>query len=161
MKENGFANSGYARLFAWVAKAKLTMGLFFSVHVILFLLLGLLIKGTAITLDFFTALEMMIACFLIGILQQLILPMEKHRRGRGALWIISGAFITLLFGLVFQWFRAFPAWCFPAFVIAILIGMLLVILSDHLELHNETKQLNHKLAQFQSSHEGEGRKDSH
>lgn len=153
MKENSFENSGYARLFAWVAKAKFTMGLFFAVYVVLFLLLGLLIEGTAVTLDFFTALEMMIACFLIGVLQQFILPMDKHNQVRKTLWVVSGAFVTLLFGLVFQWFKAFPVWCFPAFVAAILIGLLLVILSDHLELHNETKQLNRNLAQFQSAHE--------
>lgn len=151
MNENTFENSGYARLFAWIAKAKFTMGMFFTAYVILFLLMGLLIEGTAITLDFFTALEMMIACFFIGMLQQAIFPKDKHNRVRGALWVISGAIITLLFGLVFQWFKAFPGWCFPAFVAAVLIGMLFMILSDHLELYNETKQLNRKLAQFQST----------
>lgn len=156
MSENSFENSGYARLFAWMSKAKFTMGLFFAVYVVLFLLFGFLNEGTTITLDFFTALEMIIACFLIGVLQQFILPVDKQNNVRKALWVISGAFITLLFGLVFQWFKAFPLWCFPAFVAVIVIGMLGVILNDHLELHNETKQLNRKLAQFQSNHESNG-----
>lgn len=154
MRENRFENSGCARLFVWAAKAKFTMGLFFAGYVLLFLLLGVLIEGMNAALGFFTALEMVFACFFIGLLQQLILPMDKHTRARKALWVISGVGITLLFGLVFQWFKAFPAWCLPAFAAAIAIGMLGVIFNDHLQLYNETKQLNRKLAQFQSDHEG-------
>lgn len=156
MRENRFENSGFARLFVWAAKAKYTMGLFFAVYVFLFLLLGVLIEGTTAALGFFTALEMVFACFFIGLLQQFILPAEKHSRVRKALWIISGVGVTLLFGLVFQWFNAFPAWCLPAFAAAIAIGMVVVLLGDHLQRYNETKQLNRKLAQFQSNHEGEG-----
>lgn len=151
-----FESSGYARLFLWAAKAKYTMGLFFSVYVILFLLLGLLVEGTAITLGFFTALEMMAACFSIGILQRLFLLPDKRSRVRSALWVICGTSITVLFGFAFQWFKGFAAWCFPAFSAAILIGMLFVLLSDYLELQNETQQLNRKLAQFQSGRESKG-----
>lgn len=157
MSKNSFENSGFARLYTWITKAKFTMGIFFMMHVILFLFFGLIINGTKVSLDFYSALEMLIACFLIGLLQQAVIPQEKFTRIRCTLWIISSAFITLLFGLVFQWFRLFPAWCFPVFIAFEVIGMLFMILSYYLELNRETKYLNRKLDQFRSGkHEREG-----
>ena len=150
MNKNNFENSGYAQLYTWITKAKLTMGVFFTMHVIIFLFFDLIFNGTTVSLDFFTALEMLFACFFIGLLQQAVIPPEKFTRIRCALWIISGASVTLLFGLVFQWFKLFPAWCFPAFIAFEIIGMLFMILSYYLELHRETKYLNRKLDQFRN-----------
>jgi len=154
MSKNGFENSGFARLFAWITKAKFTSGIFFMMHVILFLFFGLITNGTKVSLDFYTAFEMLIACFFIGLLQQAVIPQEKFTRVRCALWIVSVTFITLLFGLVFQWFRLFPAWCFPVFIVSEVIGMLFMILSYYLELNRETKYLNRKLDQFRSGKHG-------
>ncbi len=151
MSKNSFENSGFAGLYRWITKAKFTMGIFFTMHGMLFLFLGLIINGTTVSLDFFTALEMLFACFFIGLLQQAVIPQEKFTRVRCALWVVSGTLITLLFGLVFQWFRLFPAWCFPVFIAFEVIGMLFMILSYYLELHRETKYLNRKLDQFRNS----------
>lgn len=151
MSENSFENSGFARLYTWITKAKFTMGVFFTMHVIFFLFFGLVINGTTVLLDFFTALEMLFACFFIGLLQQAVILPEKFTRVRCALWVVSGTFITLLFGLVFRWFRLFPAWCFPVFITFEVIGMLFMILSYYLELHRETKYLNRKLDQFRNN----------
>lgn len=150
MIKNSFENSRFARLYTWITKAKFTMGIFFTLHVILFLFFGLIVNEATVSLEFFPAFEMLIACFFIGILQQAIIPSEKFTRVRCALWIVSGALTTLLFGLVFQWFRLFPAWCFPVFITFEVIGMLFMILSYHLELNRETKYLNLKLNQFRS-----------
>jgi hypothetical protein len=151
MSKNSFENSGFARLYTWITKAKLTMGIFFMMHVILFLFFGLIIDGIKVSLDFYSAIEMLFACFFIGLLQQALIPQEKFTRVRCALWIVSSTSVTLLFGLVFQWFKLFPAWCFPVFISSEVIGMLFMILSYYLELNRETKYLNRKLDQFRSN----------
>lgn len=151
MNKNNFWDSGFARLYTWVAKAKFTMGIFFTMYVMLFLFFALITKGITVSMNFFTALEMVFVCFLIGLLQQAVIPSDKFTRVRCALWVVSGALITLLFGLIFQWFKSFPVWCFPVFNVFAVIGMLLMVISYYLELQMETKHLNRKLEQFRNN----------
>jgi hypothetical protein len=142
-------NSGLARLYLWVTKAKYTMGIFFVGFVIVYLFFGLVSGGALVTLDFFTAVEMVFACFFIGLSQQIIIPLDRLNRSRCALWILSGELITLVFSLVFRWFERFPLWCFISYMIFIALGMGAVILGYYLELSRETQRLNRGLEQFQ------------
>ncbi|MDL2293514.1 DUF3021 domain-containing protein [Ruminococcaceae bacterium OttesenSCG-928-D13] len=150
-------NSGFARMYLWTTKAKYTMGIFFIVHVLGYLLLGLLGllgDGAAVTLDFFTAVQMMFACYLIGVLQQWILPAEKLSRARCVLWGVSGVAATLVFNLVFGWFRSFPTWYLILFLLFVALGMVAIILGYYLQLHRETKHLNRRLEQYQKRNPG-------
>lgn len=149
MNSEKIKNSGFARLYLWTAKAKYTMGIFFVAFVFVYLLFGLISEGPAVTLDFFTAVQMVFACFFIGILQQAILPVEKLSRSRCILWVASGVAVTLVFSLVFKWFAQFPLWCFIVFTVFIAIGMVAMIAGYYLELHRETKRLNRSLEQYQ------------
>lgn len=150
MNKNDFSNSGFAHLYTWMAKAKYTMGIFFVVYVVLYLFFGILIKGVNFSLDFLTAIQMVFACLFIGILQQVIIPSNKVSTKRCAIWVASGAIITILFELTFKWFKLLPDWCFPVFTIVIVLAMLMVVLGDYLELRRETKDLNRKLERFQN-----------
>lgn len=149
MGSEEFKNSGFAKLYLWTTKAKYTMGIFYVAFVMFYLLFGLISEGPAVTLDFYTAIQMVFACFFIGIVQQAILPVEKLSRPRCILWIISGVLVTLAFSLVFGWFRPFPLWCFIVFLVLTAAAMVAMLLSYYLELHRETKRLNRGLAQFQ------------
>ncbi|MDL2324272.1 hypothetical protein LJC61_03860 [Ruminococcaceae bacterium OttesenSCG-928-A16] len=149
MNSDRFKNSGFAKLYLWTTKAKYTMGIFFVAFVMFYLLFGLISDGPAISLDFFTAIQMVFACFFIGIAQQVILPVEKLNRTRCVLWVASGVLITLAFGLGFGWFRHFPRWCFIVFLLIMAAAMMAMILSYYLELHRETKRLNRGLTAFQ------------
>lgn len=148
MNRETFKNSGFARLYLWTAKAKYTMGIFFTMFVLFYLLMGILCK-TPVALDFYTAFQMMFACFAIGILQQAFLPIEKLSFMRCAFWVVSGVSSTLLFNFVFGWYKPLPTWCFYTFVLFLAIGMLAMIASYYLELHRETKLLNRNLEQYQ------------
>lgn len=149
MKRDRMANSGFARLYLWTTKAKHTMGIFFVAFVVFFLLFGLISEGSTITLNFVTAIEMVFACFFIGLVQQAILPVEKLSRARCMLWVVSGVLITLAFSLVFGWFSALPLWCLIAFLLITALAMVAMIWSYYLELHRMTKRLNRGLEQFQ------------
>lgn len=145
-----FKESKLAFLYLWFTKAKYTMGIFYVYFVFLYLLFGVVSEGPAVTLDLFTAIEMVFACFLIGVAQQAIIPTEKLVKSRCILWVVSGTVITLIFSLAFNWFARFPFWGAIAFNLLVCLGLFIMLLSYFLELHRETKSLNRRLAEFQN-----------
>ncbi len=145
-----FEDTGYGKMYLWVTKAKLTMGVFYAAFTMVYLLLGLTTKDPAITLGFWTAFEMMMVSFVIGIIQQIILPTEKYSTSRGAVWVVLGLIITLAASLLFGWFNQFPGWCLPVFLLVFAIGMVAMLVSCYLELQRETKLLNQGLSAFQN-----------
>lgn len=145
-----FSESGYGKFFLWMSKAKFTMGVFYVAFTIVYLFFGLLVEGPPITLSVLTAVEMLLAAFLIGIAQQIILPVDKLSNARCILWVAVGLVITIGFSLGFGWFKQFPGWCLPVFAIVLALGMGATIISYYLELNRETKQLNRQLHQFQN-----------
>lgn len=144
-----FEDSGFAGLYLWTAKAKYTMGIFFLMFVLVYLIFGMIGEGPSHLLDFFTAIQMMFACFFIGIAQQGIVPKEKLTKARGVLWIIVSVLITLSFSLIFGWFSAFPSWCLILFLVLLSMGMAALLLGHYIELHRETQTLNRQLEKFQ------------
>lgn len=152
-----FEDTGFARLYLWSAKAKYTMGILFLVFVLAYLLFGIISEEPNHLLDFFTAIQMMFACFFIGIAQQCVVPKEKLTKSRGTLWIIISVLITLSFNLVFGWFSTFPPWCVILFLTLLVMGMAALLLGHYIELHRETRALNRQLEKFQKQGKrGEG-----
>ncbi|NLX64188.1 MAG: hypothetical protein GX022_05360 [Clostridiaceae bacterium] len=131
------------------------MGILFALYVVVYLFFGIVIKEIDVSLNFFTAVQMLFTCLIIGIMQQIFIPLDKISPLRCAVWIASGAVITVLSELVFRWFRLFPAWCFPVFTVFMILGMLFMVLAIYLELHRETKNLNHNLEKFQKKRKPE------
>lgn len=146
-----FRESKLAFLYLWFTKAKYTMGIFYVFFIFIYLLFGAISEGPTVTLDLFTSIEMVFACFFIGVAQQAIIPIEKLTRPRCALWVLTGSLITLAFSLAFGWFDRFPLWCFYAFNLIIAAGMGVLLISYDLELHRDTKKLNQHLARFQQT----------
>lgn len=146
-----FSDSGYGKFFLWVSKAKFTMGVFYVAYTMVYLFFGLLAQGPSIALGLLPAIEMLLACFLIGIAQQIILPVDKLNKTRCVLWVAVGFVITLGFSLGFGWFKQFPGWCLPVFILVLVLGMAAATVSYYLELHRETRLLNRKLQQFQNN----------
>lgn len=155
-----FINSHFALLYVWMAKAKYTMGLFFIVFVHMYLLFGWIHTGMQTTLDLITSLEMVIACFLIGVTQQIIVPRKHLTIKRAVVWILLGFAITLSFSIIFQWFAKFPAIYLQLFLSIVIIGMAAMILNYYFELIHETDKLNKQLVYFQGAIKTNGeRKD--
>lgn len=142
-------NSRFALLYLWMAKAKYTMGIFYVFIIFFYLFFGAISVPETVTLDLPTSIEMLFACFFIGLMQQIIMRPEKLTVSRCLLWIGSGALITIVFSLGFNWFNGFPSWCLPLFWICMIIAMAAVLLNLYFELHNETRRLNKQLEHFQ------------
>jgi hypothetical protein len=146
---NKFQDTSFALLYLWMAKAKYIMGILYLAYTLMYLMLGLM-AGVSMTLDLFTAIQMLFAAFFIGIAKQAILPKNNLTKLRSALWVASATAISLLFNFIFKWYAPFPAWCFIVFLVASVMGMMALLLSYYLELHQETKALNLHLENFQS-----------
>ena len=145
-----FAETGFARLYLWTAKAKYTMGILYLAYTFVYLILGVIASETEVALDLFTAIEMMFCCFFIGLAQQGIVPLGKLTKPRCAVWTGTGLLITVGFSLAFGWFSTFPSWCFVLFLVMLAMGMLAVLLGSFIELYWETKLLNRQLEKFQN-----------
>lgn len=148
MYHDKLKDSEFVRVYVWMTKAKYTMGIFFVAFVFVYLLFGWISEGPTVTLDLFTSIQMLFACFFIGVMQQAILPLDKLSRVRGICWVLSGVLIMLVFSLIFGWFEQLPLWCFIVFVVFIAAGMAAMIVGYYLELHRETKRLNRGLERF-------------
>ncbi len=145
------SNHFFARMYLWMTKAKSTMGLFFTAFVFYYLFLGLLLSKPPIMLDFFVALEMVFACFFIGVLQQAVLPLEHIGKVRILIWTLGSTAITLVFSLFFGWFSPFPSWVFVLFLVFVIFSVMAMVLAYRFDLQRETSELNEKLAQYQNS----------
>ena len=146
---NKLENSRFARLYLWTARAKYTMGMFFLIVVIFYLFLGFVSEGPAVTLDFFTALQMACVCLIIGFTRQGIVPNEKLTKSRCILWIGLNTLVMLACSFLFHWFAALPTWCLVAFLAVAVVGMAGILLGHFFELHKETQLLNRQLEKFQ------------
>ncbi len=157
MNSENFKNSSFARLYLWTTKAKYTMGIFFVAFTLVYLLFGIIFKEPSIVLTFYTAVQMMFACYAIGLLQQIVLPVEKLSFTRCCIWVLSGVATTLMFNFVFGWYDFLPAWCFFTFLLVLAMGMIAMIAGYYLELHRETKFLNRSLEEYQKRNARDGR----
>lgn len=149
--QDKFSNSRFALLYVWTARAKYTMGLFFILFVHLYLFLGFLNIGNQIVLNLPTSLEMMAASLLIGITQQMIIPVHQLTMKRAISWVVAGSSITLLFSILFNWFAGLPIWYTIFFQCIAGGGMAAILLGYYFELQQETIKLNKQLGHFQEN----------
>lgn len=143
--------SWFPRLYLWAAKAKFPMGLLFAYCVFAYLILGALSGIDGIGVGFFMALQMVFACFFVGVLQQLVIPENNFTKPRYILWVISGTAIITAFALIFKWFEEMPGWCLFLFIFFVILALLALVYSYYLELKQETKLLNSQLEKFQKT----------
>lgn len=143
--------SWFSRLYLWSAKTKFTMGILFAYCVFAYLVCGMLSGTEGVAVGFFMALQMVLACFFIGIAQQLLIPNSDFTKPRCALWVVTGTIILAVSALVFRWFAQMPGWCLVMFTFCNVFVMIAMVYSLHLELRHETKILNRQLERFQKN----------
>ena len=140
--------SPFAKLYVWVSKAKYTMGIFFVAFLFMYFFLGCLAEGPAFSLDVFTAIQMLFACFFIGIAQQILLPDHTLSPGRLLAWLLISLAISVSFSALFSWFE--HLWQLLFFQLIPVFGILALALGYYWELRQETRMLNDQLSRFQS-----------
>lgn len=150
--QNQQCESMFNRIYLWMTVAKMTMGIFFVLYVFTYLLLGLISEGMDVLLDFWTAFQMMLAAFFVGIMQQILLSgRDNFTKLRISIWILSGTAITLGFTAIFHWFDEFPLWCSVLFIGFTAVAMVMMVWNIHLQFRRETRLLNKQLELFQKN----------
>lgn len=136
------------RYYLFIYEAKTTSGVFFLAFVVLYLFLGLS-APEKITIDLFKAIQMMIACFLIGFSQHIIIPYEKVTVKRAFIWMVFSIIVTFGFSLGFAWFSGLPKWCAVAFYSFMIWGFAMMWLAVKWYSERENKKLNENLKAYQ------------
>jgi hypothetical protein len=136
------------RYYLFIYEAKTTSGVYFLAFSVLYLFLGLAVPEK-ITIDLFTAIQMMIACFLIGFSQHIIIPYEKVTVKRAFIWMVFSIIVTFGFSLGFAWFVGFPKWCAVVFYTFMIWGFAMMWLAVKWYSEKENKKLNENLKAYQ------------
>lgn len=146
MKKN--YGGGFASLYLFSYEAKNTAALYFLASVIVYLGLGK-ITNSSDSLNVWTALQMVIACSLIGFSQKLIVPLEKLDIKRSIIWIVLSSTIVISFALGFNWFGAFPLWCTILYCVVLVIGFAMLTIGLLFDSKRETQKLDAALKAYQ------------
>jgi hypothetical protein len=149
MKMEGKQNGKFAGLYLFSMKAKSTMAIYFMAFTIFYFAIGKFGGVEGVSLSFWTALQMMVSCMIIGFGQTLIVPPEKLLIWRGVLWVAFASAVTIGFALLFRWFEGFPFWCVIAFCGVTPIGFAALLLGLVFDTRHETQKLNEHLKEYQ------------
>lgn len=138
------------RYYLFIYNVKVTAGVYFMEFATLYLLFGLS-SETSIKLDLWTALQMLLACFIIGFSIFIITPYEKFSAKRASICTVLCSFTTIVFSIYFNWFEGFTNWSKIAFYLIIIVGFGLLWPAMKWYTEAEDKKLNYKLKEYQKS----------
>ncbi len=141
----------FADLYLFAYSSKSTMAIYYVAFVLVYLFLGKISMETDVVLEFRTAIEMIIACMLIGFGQGLIVPVERLNLIRSAAWLAWSSAVTIGFMLAFNWFDGFPPWCGIAFSIFMILAFAALLLGLLFDYRRETRRLNEHLKKYQEN----------
>jgi hypothetical protein len=142
-------NGKFAELFLFAVKAKETMGVYFMVFTVFYLVIGELGGVESVSLDMGKVAQMVGICILIGLGQALIVPLEKFSVPRGVIWVSLSAAVTVGFAILARWFEGFPIWCGIVFCGIMIIGFSAFLLGLLFDTRRETERLNEHLKAYQ------------
>lgn len=143
-------NGMFTELYLFAYGSKSTMALYYMAFVLLYLILGKVSMQTSVSLDFATALQMMVVCVLIGFGQRIIVPVKRFGMMRCAVWVTWATLVTVGAVLVFKWFDGFPAWCGVLFCALMMFAFAALVLGLLFDSQRETRKLNEHLKIYQS-----------
>ena len=134
--------------YLFIYDVKTTGCIYFVAFVFFYLVYGFIDPGNATTLDSWTCMQFIIACFLIGLGQGLIIPKNDISVPRILLWGLLSMLITVGFSEGFRWFNSYPRWYSLIFYSVIAISFIFMWLAFYWRLQRETKVLNDALNKF-------------
>jgi hypothetical protein len=142
-------NNGFERLYLFAMKAKGTMGIYFMGFVCFYFVICVASGEANVFIDIRKALQMVVACIVIGFGQAAIVPVEKLSLQRGAVWLALSSAVTVGFSLLFGWFEGYPAWCAAVFCALLIVGLAAYLLGLLFDTRRETEKLNEYLKEYQ------------
>lgn len=141
-------------LYLFMFDVKTTGCIYFVAFVFFYLVYGNIVPGRSTTLDFWTSMQIMIACLLIGFGQGLIIPKDNICVPRILLWGLWSIIVTISFSEGFHWFNTYPRWYNLTFYGIIAVSFLFMWLALYWRLQRGTKELNDALNKFKGINKG-------
>lgn len=138
----------WANVFLFMYDVKSIGCIYFVAFVIFYLAFGIFDKDMEVTLDFYTAMEIMVASLLIGFGKVLMIQNNNISIPRILIWGTWSLSITIGFSSGFQWFSMYPDWYKIVFYGIITISFLLVWFVLYFSMLKETMILNDALNNY-------------
>ncbi|MFF5994008.1 hypothetical protein AAGS61_04490 [Lysinibacillus sp. KU-BSD001] len=141
-------NKKWQDFYLFMFDIKTTVGIYFLAFVFFYLVFGVLEPENATTLDFWTAMQIFTACWLIGMGEGLLLYKKDVSFSRILLWSVWAFFIMVGFSEGFGWFSHYTEWYRYIFYSMITISFFFYWLALDWRLQKETKDLNDALVKY-------------
>lgn len=138
----------WINFYLFMYDVKTTCCIYFVAFVFFYYGFGFMEAIKPITLDFYTTLQIMAACILIGFGQGVLVSKNNLTVSGVLIWGIWSFLVTIGFSTVFQWFDVFPDWYSIVFYCFIASSFILMFLALQWHLQRETKKLNEALYEF-------------
>ncbi|WP_428910760.1 hypothetical protein [Niallia sp. Krafla_26] len=133
---------------------KTTGCIYFVAFVFFYFVFGVINDRYWVTLDFWTSMQIMLACLLIGVGQGIFLPKNHLSLPRIIIWAVWALLVTVGFSEGFQWFQMYPRWYSFGFYSIIAISFFFFWVALNWRLERETKELNHALVKYKKNELG-------
>ncbi|WP_282155468.1 hypothetical protein [Cytobacillus gottheilii] len=141
----------WQEIFLFMYESKATAGMYFIAFVFFYLVLGSIDKSMQTSLQFWTCIQLFLACLFIGLGQGIILSKRDLTVWRLILWSGWSLFITILFTEFFSWFAGYPNWYRYTFYGAITLSFIIFGLALKWKLNKETRELNMALHHYKEN----------
>lgn len=138
----------WKEVYLFMFNVKITGCFYFVAFVFFYLVFGVLDMATTPSLNFWTSVQMFIACLGIGFAQGIIIPKNNLSVARILIWCFVSIIITIFFSEWFEWFSMYSNWYSYVFYSCIAISFFFYWLALSWQLQRETKQLNDALYKF-------------
>ena len=135
-------------LYLFIFDVKTTGCIYFVAFVFFYLAFGIINPANSTVIDFWTFMQIMLACLLIGFGQGSILPKNDLSIPRILLWGVRSLLVTITFSEGFHWFNMHPRWYSLVFYGVIAVSFFFFWLAFYWRLQRETRELNDALNKF-------------
>jgi hypothetical protein len=144
----------WQQFYLFMYEAKTTAGIYFLAFVFFYLVFGVFDTENAITLSFWTSMQIFLASLLIGLGQSFLLSNNELTVPRISLWSVWALGVTIGFSEGFGWFESYPGWYSLIFYSLITISFFFSWLALNWRLQKESDVLNDALTDYKEKNQG-------
>lgn len=143
---------GFLRYYKWELNNELFASIYFVALLSMYSIV-ILLDGKR-SIDIFIMLEMLIVCYAISILQQIVFS-DNHNYStksliiRTVIWFLFSMFLVLISSILFHWFRELQTWALGAFMAFMAIFLIALWVGIHIANKIDTNKLNNMLINYQ------------
>ena len=142
----------FLKYYKWELHNELYASIYFAAMLFMYSIL-VFVQGER-SVDIFVMLEMLLVCYVMAIMQKVILSEDTSYSkntliARTSIWFVFSLVFVITMSLVFQWFADMGTWALGAFIAYMVIGFIAIWIGIFIANKVDTKNLNNMLNQYQ------------